>query len=301
MAIGATSTVPLFYDFYGFPQRFYEQQYAAPGAPELAASVRALLSDVETVVDQPTRGLDHGAYVPLAVMFPNADIPVLQISMPSMDPQRLFRVGEKLRTLRDEGVLIMGSGFLTHGLPYLDWSGGLYQAPPAWSKEFDDWAQAALATGDISMTLSGYISAQAFLANGRMRAIAMISTKRSDTMPDLPTANYSVWVRGYGLVDSPKVLAKPGQMLDLRAIPAPDAASAAHYYPALYWFSMLKIPDAKDFPGTGPNGNGMAASLKDQGMWLRQLKTDGCVACHQLGDKATRELPAALEIGRAHV
>lgn len=149
LAIGATSTVPLFYDFAGFPQRFYAQQYAAPGAPELAASVRSLLSGVETVVDQPKRGLDHGAYVPLAVMWPEADIPVLQISMPSLEPERLLRIGEKLRTLRDEGVLIMGSGFMTHGLPYLDWSGGLYQAPPTWSSEFDDWAARALATGDV--------------------------------------------------------------------------------------------------------------------------------------------------------
>lgn len=153
LSIGATTTVPLIYDFGGFPQRFYQQQYAAPGAPSLAASVKALLKDIETVVDQPNRGLDHGAYVPLAVMFPEANIPVLQISIPSSDPVRLFRIGERLKTLRAEGVLIIGSGFMTHGLPYINWSAGIDQAPPKWSAEFDAWANDALRTGDVETLL----------------------------------------------------------------------------------------------------------------------------------------------------
>src|SRR4030088_1516877 len=113
-------------------------------------------------------------------------------------------------------------------------------------------------------------------------------------IPDLPKANYDIWVRGYGLVDSPKVKSAPGKALDLKAVRAPNESAAAQYYPAIYWWSMLKIPDAKTFPGTGPAGNGMPVALKDQGLWLRYLKTDGCNACHQLGDKATRELPAQL-------
>ncbi len=113
-------------------------------------------------------------------------------------------------------------------------------------------------------------------------------------LPDMPKANYDIWVRGYGLVDSPKVKGAPGKTLDLKAVPAPNEAAAAQYYPAIYWWSMLKVPDAKLFPGTGANGNGMPVTLKDQGLWLRYLKTDGCNACHQLGDKATRELPAQL-------
>ena len=76
-------------------------------------------------------------------------------------------------------------------------------------------------------------------------------------IPDLPNANYQVWVRGYGLVDSPKVTSTPGKMLDLTAVPAPNAAAAAEYYPAIYWYSMLKVPDKSEFPGTGPQGNGM--------------------------------------------
>src|SRR5262245_54651919 len=113
-------------------------------------------------------------------------------------------------------------------------------------------------------------------------------------MPDLPKANYDVWVRGYGLVDSPKVKSAPGKALDLRAARALNDAAAAEYYPAIYWWSMLKIPDAKTFPGTGPSGNGIPVALKDQGQWLRDLKTDGCNSCHQLGDKSTRTLPASL-------
>jgi len=114
VTIGATTTVPLVYDFYGFPEHYYEITYASPGAPALAERVRALLGTSSTVRDDPTRGLDHGAYMPLLFMYPAADIPVLQISMPSEDPQALMEMGRLLAPLRDEGVLIMGSGFLTH-------------------------------------------------------------------------------------------------------------------------------------------------------------------------------------------
>ncbi len=113
-------------------------------------------------------------------------------------------------------------------------------------------------------------------------------------MPDLPKGTYDMWVRGYGLVDSPKMKVQPGKTLDLKAVAAPSRAAAAQYYPAQYWYSMLKVPAANLFPGTGPGGNGMSQQMQDQGMWLRELKTDGCVACHQLGDKATRTIPAAL-------
>jgi 4,5-DOPA dioxygenase extradiol len=143
-----TDAAPLVYDFYGFPERYYRASYPAPGAPSLAASVRRLLGAQEEVADQPGRGLDHGAYVPLTVMYPEADIPVLQISMPTLDPGRLLRVGAALAPLRDEGVLIMGSGFLTHGLPYLrDFR--FNAPPPAWSAEFDNWAAQALDAGDV--------------------------------------------------------------------------------------------------------------------------------------------------------
>jgi 4,5-DOPA dioxygenase extradiol len=154
LAIGATAdAAPLTYDFYGFPGRYYHASYPAPGAPELAARVRSLLAGQEQVADVPDRGLDHGAYVPLTVMYPDAGIPVLQISMPSLDPRQLLRVGAALRPLRQEGVLIMGSGFLTHGLPFLrDFR--FNAKPPSWSAEFDQWAAGALEAGDVDALAS---------------------------------------------------------------------------------------------------------------------------------------------------
>jgi 4,5-DOPA dioxygenase extradiol len=149
MAIGATTTVPLVYDFYGFPQRYYDLQYRAPGAPELAARVRALMPANEPVLDRPGRGLDHGAWVPLMAMYPDADIPVLQLSMPDLDPAHLFEVGRRLAPLRDEGVLIIGSGFMTHGLPYIGEYFAGKPGAPQWSIEFDRWAAEALARGDL--------------------------------------------------------------------------------------------------------------------------------------------------------
>jgi 4,5-DOPA dioxygenase extradiol len=149
LTIGATDTgTPLVYDFGGFPERYYQTTYASPGAPALAARVRALMPDTEPVAEQPGRGLDHGAYVPLTVMYPDADIPVLQISLPTLDPERLIALGRRLAPLRNEGVLILGSGFLTHGLPFLrDFR--VDQTPPGWSTEFDAWAGEALARGAV--------------------------------------------------------------------------------------------------------------------------------------------------------
>ena len=109
LALSATTPVPLVYDFWGFPQRYYDVTYDAPGAPELAADVAALVRRPGLPVHQDQqRGLDHGAYVPLVEMFPEADVPVLQMSMPTLDPQRLFEIGRTLAPLRDQGTLIVG-------------------------------------------------------------------------------------------------------------------------------------------------------------------------------------------------
>jgi 4,5-DOPA dioxygenase extradiol len=152
ITLGATRTVPLVYDFYGFPERFYRIAYPAPGAPELAARVRALLGGSDAVRAS-ERGLDHGVYVPLIGMYPNADLPVLQASLPTLEPQRLFELGRKLAPLRDEGVLIIGSGFLTHNMRTLDFSGRA--KPPAWAEEFDAWASDTLSRRDVDALL-GY-------------------------------------------------------------------------------------------------------------------------------------------------
>src|SRR5215469_16834366 len=113
-------------------------------------------------------------------------------------------------------------------------------------------------------------------------------------IPDLPKANYRVWVRGYGLVDSEKLDAEPGKLLDLKAAVAPSLADAAQYYPAAYWYSMLKIPDNSRFPGTGDNGNGIPENFKTQDQWLNFIKTNGCGNCHQIGNYATRYLSPKL-------
>ena len=143
--LGATRTVPLVYDFYGFPERYYQVTYPAPGAPALAERVSGLLGDARIAVAQDAeRGLDHGAYVPLLCMYPTADVPVLQLSMPSLDPKELFALGRALAPLRDEGVLIIGSGFLTHNMRY-----AFRRGTPAWAAEFDAWAADVIARRDV--------------------------------------------------------------------------------------------------------------------------------------------------------
>jgi 4,5-DOPA dioxygenase extradiol len=149
MAISATRPVPLVYDFYGFPEHYYRLRYDSPGAPDLAAKVRALMPDSEPVVERQNRGLDHGAWVPLTAMYPAADIPVLQLSMPDLDPEHLFEIGRRLAPLRDEGVLIVGSGFLTHGLPFIHEYFMGKPGAPQWSIDFDQWAMEALNRGDV--------------------------------------------------------------------------------------------------------------------------------------------------------
>lgn len=113
-------------------------------------------------------------------------------------------------------------------------------------------------------------------------------------IPDLPKASYQVWVRGYGLIDSPKVTAAPGATLNLTAVVAPDGRAAAEYYPANYWFALMAIPEKREFPGTGPTGNGIAETMRTQAHWINHIKTTSCTPCHQLGNKATREIPASL-------
>jgi hypothetical protein len=113
-------------------------------------------------------------------------------------------------------------------------------------------------------------------------------------IPDLPKAKYKVWVRGYGLVDSAKVDSEPGKQLNLTAVKAPNEKAAAEYYPAIYWYSMINVPAESSFPGTGPSGNGVNPNMKTQGQFLDIVKTNGCVTCHQLGNKATRTIPTSL-------
>jgi 4,5-DOPA dioxygenase extradiol len=141
--------VGLVYDFGGFAEKYYRMTYDTPDASPLARRIAALMPDTEPVHQHPRRGLDHGAWVPLKIMYPDADIPVLQLSLPTSDPARLLKLGARLRGLREEGVLVIGSGFTTHGLPFLTRENVTRNVAPGWSVDFDAWAADALARGDV--------------------------------------------------------------------------------------------------------------------------------------------------------
>jgi 4,5-DOPA dioxygenase extradiol len=154
--ISITSTAantPLIYDFGGFAPKFYNMKYETPDAGWLGDLVASMMPDNEPLHRHASRGLDHGAWVPLKVMYPDADIPVIQLSMPTHDPVKLMEIGARLKPLRDMGVLIIGSGFLTHGLPFIrDWR--VNAEPPTWSAEFDAWSVEAMMKGDVDSLIN---------------------------------------------------------------------------------------------------------------------------------------------------
>ncbi|MEV7622449.1 class III extradiol ring-cleavage dioxygenase [Actinoplanes sp. NPDC089786] len=138
---GAAAGTPLYYDFGGFHQRYYTLPYATPDATDLARRVAGTLGPVH---HDPGRGLDHGAFIPLMAMYPAADVPVVQVSMPSLDPSALLTLGRRLRALRDEGVLVIGSGFMTHSFAAMR-----NPALAGYTRAFDEWADDALTRGDV--------------------------------------------------------------------------------------------------------------------------------------------------------
>lgn len=145
LMLGTTQTQPLVYDFYGFPQSYYQLQYPAPGAPELATQVKALLTEQGWEFgERQERGWDHGVWIPLLGLYPDADIPLLQISLPSHDAGQLLALGELLAPLRDQGVLIIGSGLITHNLR--QWTPDGVVAP--WARDFDQWIEDRLLARD---------------------------------------------------------------------------------------------------------------------------------------------------------
>ncbi len=150
--LGISSTAPegLVYDFGGFDQTYFDMRLDTPEASGLARQVLDVLPDSEHVHEHRGRGLDHGAWVPLKIMYPHADVPVLQLSLPTRaSTRRLLEIGRRLRTLREQGVLVIGSGFMTHGLPYITRDMWQDNQVPGWSSEFDTWAADALSRGDV--------------------------------------------------------------------------------------------------------------------------------------------------------
>ncbi len=161
-------------------------------------------------------------------------------------------------------------------------------APPAVAIDNDDIG--GVVTGATGPEAGVWVIAETRDLAVRYIKIVVTDDQGRYVLPDLPKANYDVWVRGYGLVDSPKVKSEPGKQLNLTAVPAPDEKAAAQYYPAIYWYSMLKIPDASQF---GTKTGDIPEKVK-QSDWLNLMKNNGCVGCHQLGQLSTRTFPPGL-------
>ncbi|UOY03241.1 dioxygenase family protein [Blastococcus sp. PRF04-17] len=149
LSVSASRPDELVYDFGGFDPLYYTFRYDTPDAGDLPRQVAALLPDTQEVHQHARRGLDHGAWVPLKIMYPAADVPVLQLSLPTDDPDQLLALGTRLRPLREQGVLVVGSGHMTHGLPFLTREMFTENKVPGWSADFDAWAADALARGAV--------------------------------------------------------------------------------------------------------------------------------------------------------
>ena len=163
----ATSVEPaMIYDFGGFDRKLYSMRYPAPGAPAVSRKAAGLLHAAGLpVVEDPARGYDHGVWVPLQIMYPNADVPVAQVSMqPMADARHHHALGRALAPLRDEGVLIIASGSLTHNLSALE-RGNLTGPAPLWVTSFVDWMHDKLTTGDREAVLDTIEIAPAAAAN----------------------------------------------------------------------------------------------------------------------------------------
>ena len=173
----------------------------------------------------------------------------------------------------------------------------LLTTPPARTNAHQASNAAAIDDDDIAGTVASVdgpeagvwvIAETADLPTG-FRKIVVTDDRGQYLVPDLPRGQYHLWVRGYGLVDSPRVEGTPGTRVNLTAVVAPDARAAAQIYPASYWFSLLDIPAEDEFPGTGPSGNGIDESMRTQSHWIDRMKSQ-CTQCHQLGTNATREI-----------
>jgi len=171
--------------------------------------------------------------------------------------------------------------------------GGLASAQPAGPPAIDPDDIGGTVTSAAGVEAGVWVIAETDDLGTKYRKIVVTDNHGRYVLPDLPPATYSIWVRGYGLVDSPPVRAEPGSIVDLDAVVAPDARAAAAIYPANYWYSLMEIPEPGQFPGTGPNGNKIAPGMRSQHDWINQIKT-GCNVCHQLGNLATREFPPGL-------
>jgi hypothetical protein len=178
---------------------------------------------------------------------------------------------------------------------------GAQPAPPAIQVDADDLAGEVRSSRGPEAGV--WVIAETSALPTTFRKIVVTDERGRFLIPDLPRTSgrpFKVWVRGYGLVDSSPVEASAGRVVSLTATPAPSPRAAAEIYPADYWYSLIKVPDASEFPGTGPSGNGIAPTMRTQADWISAMK-DGCQLCHQLGNRATREVPPAFRQGHTSV
>ena len=191
------------------------------------------------------------------------------------------------RLIRGVVVVLVGGAAL--GL-----SAQQQQQPPAGRIAVDPDDIAGVVTSARGPEAGVWVIAETTDTPTKFRKIVVTDDQGRYLLPDLPVkATFTIWTRGYGLVDSAKVRATPGRQLALRATVAPDARSAARIYPANYWYSLVTIPPESEFPGTGPAGNGIGPQMLTQHHWISQIKVN-CNVCHQMGNQATREIPKAL-------
>ena len=176
---------------------------------------------------------------------------------------------------------------------------GMIAASLAWPSAQSGGTSIAIDADDIGGVVTGpkgpeagvWVIAETTDLPTKFTEIVVTDDRGRYLLPDLPKAAYKMWVRGYGLVDSTPVQSAPGRTQDLTAVIAPSARAAAEYYPANYWLALLQFPPASEFPGTGPQGNGIPVTYKTQDQWVSAVK---CANCHQIGNKATREFPKSL-------
>jgi hypothetical protein len=163
----------------------------------------------------------------------------------------------------------------------------MFAQQPARAVAIDDDDLGGVVTGAKGPEAGVWVIAETTSTGTKFRKIVATDDAGRYVVPDLPRGNYSVWVRGYGLADSKPVTGRPGQQLNLQAVAASTPQAAASIYPANYWYSLIKVPDKSEFPGTGPKGNGIAPAMRTQADWINGMK-DGCQLCLQMGNRATR-------------
>ena len=167
----------------------------------------------------------------------------------------------------------------------------------AWSVQPTDARQAVTNDGTITGVVTSdsgpeagvWVIAETDETPTKFAKIVVTDDDGRYLLPQLPDVTFNIWVRGYGLVDSPKVTGRPGDELALRGVLAPTPRDAAKIYPANYWYSLIEVPDKSEFPGTGPEGNGISPAMTSQAVWVDRMK-QGCQLCHQIGTRITREI-----------